>query len=64
MTPLIIDTDPGVDDAFALAVACLAPEVDLLAAMRAGASDFPGALPVVTAYSHTNVHLFQRDYMT
>ncbi|GLZ55891.1 nucleoside hydrolase [Actinomycetospora sp. NBRC 106378] len=31
MTPLIIDTDPGVDDAFALAVACLAPEVDLLA---------------------------------
>jgi pyrimidine-specific ribonucleoside hydrolase len=30
MTPLIIDTDPGVDDAFALALACAAPEVDLL----------------------------------
>jgi pyrimidine-specific ribonucleoside hydrolase len=31
MTPLIIDTDPGVDDAFALAVAARAPEVDLRA---------------------------------
>ena len=31
MTPLIVDTDPGVDDAFALAVAALAPEVDLRA---------------------------------
>ncbi|MDL5157021.1 nucleoside hydrolase [Actinomycetospora termitidis] len=31
MAPLIIDTDPGVDDAFALAVAARAPEVDLLA---------------------------------
>lgn len=30
MTPLIIDTDPGVDDAFALALACGAPEVDLI----------------------------------
>jgi len=30
-TPLIIDTDPGVDDAFALAVAAGSPEVDLLA---------------------------------
>ena len=30
MTPLIIDTDPGVDDAFALALACAAPEVDLI----------------------------------
>jgi pyrimidine-specific ribonucleoside hydrolase len=30
MTPLIIDTDPGVDDAFALALACAAPDVDLL----------------------------------
>lgn len=31
MIPLIVDTDPGVDDAFALAVAALAPEVDLRA---------------------------------
>ena len=31
MTPLIIDTDPGVDDAFAIALACASPEVDLLA---------------------------------
>lgn len=31
MTPLIVDTDPGVDDAFALAVAARAPEVDLRA---------------------------------
>ncbi len=30
MTPLIIDTDPGVDDAFALALACSSPEVDLI----------------------------------
>lgn len=30
MTPLIIDTDPGVDDAFAIALACSSPEVDLL----------------------------------
>lgn len=30
MTPIIIDTDPGVDDAFALALACAAPEVDLI----------------------------------
>ncbi|KAA2259532.1 nucleoside hydrolase [Solihabitans fulvus] len=30
-TPLIIDTDPGVDDAFALALAAASPEVDLLA---------------------------------
>lgn len=31
MRPLIIDTDPGVDDAFALALAALSDEVDLLA---------------------------------
>jgi inosine-uridine nucleoside N-ribohydrolase len=31
MTPLIIDTDPGVDDAFAIALACASPEVELLA---------------------------------
>jgi pyrimidine-specific ribonucleoside hydrolase len=30
MTSLIIDTDPGVDDAFALALACASPEVDLI----------------------------------
>jgi pyrimidine-specific ribonucleoside hydrolase len=30
MTPLIVDTDPGVDDAFALALACSSPEVDLI----------------------------------
>jgi pyrimidine-specific ribonucleoside hydrolase len=29
--PLIIDTDPGIDDAFALALAARSPEVDLLA---------------------------------
>lgn len=29
-TPLIIDTDPGVDDAFALALAACSPEVDLI----------------------------------
>ena len=31
MTPLIIDTDPGIDDAFAIALATGSPEVDLLA---------------------------------
>lgn len=31
MTSLIIDTDPGVDDAFAIALACASPEVELLA---------------------------------
>jgi inosine-uridine nucleoside N-ribohydrolase len=30
MTALLIDTDPGVDDAFAIALACASPEVDLL----------------------------------
>jgi pyrimidine-specific ribonucleoside hydrolase len=30
-TPLIIDTDPGVDDAFAIALAAASPEVDLRA---------------------------------
>jgi pyrimidine-specific ribonucleoside hydrolase len=30
MTALIIDTDPGVDDAFAIALACSSPEVELL----------------------------------
>jgi pyrimidine-specific ribonucleoside hydrolase len=30
-TPLVIDTDPGVDDAFAIALAAGSPEVDLLA---------------------------------
>jgi pyrimidine-specific ribonucleoside hydrolase len=29
-TPLIIDTDPGVDDAFAVALAAASPEVDLI----------------------------------
>jgi inosine-uridine nucleoside N-ribohydrolase len=31
MRRLIIDTDPGVDDAFAIALACASPEVELLA---------------------------------
>jgi pyrimidine-specific ribonucleoside hydrolase len=31
MPAVIIDTDPGVDDAFAIALACASPEVDLLA---------------------------------
>jgi pyrimidine-specific ribonucleoside hydrolase len=31
VTPLIIDTDPGVDDAFAIALATASPEVDLRA---------------------------------
>lgn len=30
MTALIIDTDPGIDDAYAIALACASPEVDLL----------------------------------
>ena len=31
VTPLIIDTDPGVDDAFAIVLAAASPEVDLRA---------------------------------
>jgi pyrimidine-specific ribonucleoside hydrolase len=31
VTPLIIDTDPGIDDAFAIALACASPDVELLA---------------------------------
>jgi pyrimidine-specific ribonucleoside hydrolase len=30
VTALIIDTDPGIDDAYAIACACASPEVDLL----------------------------------
>jgi pyrimidine-specific ribonucleoside hydrolase len=30
VTRLIIDTDPGIDDAFAIALACASPEVDLI----------------------------------
>lgn len=30
MTRLIIDTDPGIDDAYALALACASPDVDLI----------------------------------
>ncbi|MFL6123496.1 nucleoside hydrolase [Actinophytocola sp.] len=30
MTRLIIDTDPGIDDTFALVLACASPEVDLI----------------------------------
>ena len=30
MTRLIIDTDPGIDDAYALALACMSPDVDLI----------------------------------
>lgn len=30
VTALIIDTDPGIDDAYAIAFACASPEVDLL----------------------------------
>lgn len=31
VTPLIVDTDPGVDDAFAISLAAVSPEIDLLA---------------------------------
>jgi pyrimidine-specific ribonucleoside hydrolase len=30
VTRLIIDTDPGIDDAYALALACMSPDVDLI----------------------------------
>jgi pyrimidine-specific ribonucleoside hydrolase len=30
MSPLIIDTDPGIDDAFAIALACASPEVNVI----------------------------------
>jgi pyrimidine-specific ribonucleoside hydrolase len=46
MTPLIIDTDPGIDDAFAIALTAASPEVDLLAVTTTFGNV---ALPATTA---------------
>lgn len=58
MTPLLIDTDPGVDDAMALMLACASPEVDL----RAVTTVFGNvALPGTTANAGRVLALARRS---
>jgi inosine-uridine nucleoside N-ribohydrolase len=60
MTALIVDTDPGVDDAFAIALACSSPEVDLLGVTTVYgnvglASTTSNALRVLALYGREDV---------
>lgn len=58
MIPVILDTDPGVDDAFAIALAATAPELDL----RAVTTCFGNvSRPAATTNALKLLALFGRD---
>lgn len=56
--PVIIDTDPGIDDAIALALACASPEIDLLGVTTVGGNT---GIENTTGNALRLLHLFGRD---
>ncbi len=56
--PVIIDTDPGIDDAIAIALACASPEVDLLGVTTVGGNT---GIENTTGNALRLLHLFGRD---
>ena len=50
MIPVMIDTDPGIDDALAIFLACAAPELDIRA-ITTVARQLPTRFTVVRAMS-------------
>lgn len=56
--PVIIDTDPGIDDAIAIALACASQEIDLLGVTTVGGNS---GIENTTANALRLLHLFGRD---
>lgn len=56
--PVILDTDPGIDDAIALALACASPEIDLLGVTTVGGNTGIGN---TTGNALRLLHLYGRD---
>lgn len=56
--PVIIDTDPGIDDAIAIALACASPEIDLLGVTTVGGNT---GIENTTGNALRLLHLFGRD---
>ena len=56
--PVIIDTDPGIDDAIAIALACASPEIDLLGITTVGGNT---GIENTTGNALRLLHLFGRD---
>ena len=56
--PVIIDTDPGIDDAIAIALACASPEIDLLGITTVGGNT---GIENTTGNALKLLHLFGRD---
>jgi pyrimidine-specific ribonucleoside hydrolase len=56
--PVIIDTDPGIDDAIAIALACASPEIDLLGVTTVGGNT---GIENTTGNALKLLHLFGRD---
>ena len=56
--PVIIDTDPGIDDAIAIALACASPEINLLGVTTVGGNT---GIENTTGNALRLLHLFGRD---
>jgi pyrimidine-specific ribonucleoside hydrolase len=56
--PVIIDTDPGIDDAIAIALACASPEIELLGVTTVGGNT---GIENTTGNALRLLHLFGRD---
>jgi pyrimidine-specific ribonucleoside hydrolase len=56
--PVIIDTDPGIDDAIAIALACASPEIDLLGITTVGGNT---GIENTTGNALKLLHLLGRD---
>lgn len=56
--PVIIDTDPGIDDAIAIALACASPEIDLIGVTTVGGNT---GIENTTGNALRLLHLFGRD---